>query len=64
MTYTKRMEAEPISDGDGCLFKLSLSGSDQHVFLTPSSFQRDIIVLTIQAFARQIGTDSRKQISR
>jgi len=43
------LAVEPL-EGDGCLFSLSFSEKDHHVFLTPSSFQRDIIVLTIQAF--------------
>jgi len=37
-------------DAGDCFFTLEFSGTDKHIFITPSSYQRDIIVLTIKAF--------------
>ena len=43
-------DASRKKDAHDCLFTLQLSATDTHVFMTPSTYQRDIIVLTIKAF--------------
>jgi hypothetical protein len=49
MKYGSDLRVIPDLEND-CLFTLVFSEKDTHVFMTPSSFQRDIIVLTIKAF--------------
>jgi len=36
-----------------CCFTLEFSKEDKHEFMAPSSFQRDVIVLTIQEYNKR-----------